>query len=314
MFFAVTTSLTPPGNGEKNTLPGKPPLRTIVIDAGHGGSDIGAVGKYSYEKDIALAISLKLEQMMKEELPDIKVVMTRTTDVFDNVKVKALKANEAKGDLFLCIHVNSVPPIRHSEITGHRKVTYYTGKGKKKKKHTRTEPTYRVWYTPNPIKGTETYIWAQDRADEKSRELIANGENYENEEVKGVELPDQGTPEARMAADIWVTKYFKKSYKLASLVEREFSNDGRESRGVKQRNNKGIWVLQATAMPSILVETGYISNPEEEDYLNSTKGQTDIAAAILRAVKQYKTDLETQYIPATDSGKANGSSSGKNRR
>lgn len=291
----------------------KSPLKTIVIDAGHGGTDYGAAGKYSYEKDIALAISLRLEKLLHEEMPDVKVVMTRTTDIFDNVKIKAQKANEAKGDLFVCIHVNSAPKIRHSEQIGTRKVSYYVGKGKKRKKKTRIEPIYRVWYTPNPASGTETYIWAQDRSDEKGKEVLENnGEFYDNEEVKDVQLPDPNSPEARMAADIWVAKYFKKSNKLANLVQREFENAGRKNLGVKQRQ-KGIWVLQATAMPSILVETGFISNPDEEDYLNSENGQMEIAGSVMKALKQYKADLETQYIPAADSNKNNGNGTPKKK-
>jgi N-acetylmuramoyl-L-alanine amidase len=304
LFVTVLCSFTLPVEpSARKTPPQKSPLRTIIIDAGHGGNDFGASGKYSYEKDIALAIALKLERLMKEELPDVKIVMTRSTDVFDHPRIKAQKANDAKGDLFLCIHVNSAPKIRHQEKIGTHKAVYYVGRGKKKKKKYRIEPTYRVWYTPNPAHGTETYVWAQDRSDEKSEFILESGENYENEEVKGVDLPDPNSPEAKMAADIWVAKYFKKSLKLANLVEKEFGASGRVSKGVKQRNNKGIWVLQATAMPSILVETGFISNPEEENYLNSQNGQNEVVQGILRAVKQYKSDLETQYIPANDTGK-----------
>src|SRR5690349_16147674 len=90
-------------------------LRTIVIDAGHGGKDFGAAGKYSYEKNVALAIALKLQTTLQQAMPDVNIVMTRTTDVFDDPRVKANKANAAKGDLFLCIHCNSADPIRHRE-------------------------------------------------------------------------------------------------------------------------------------------------------------------------------------------------------
>src|ERR1700759_2809686 len=96
---ATTFSLSPQQRG----------LRTIVIDAGHGGKDFGAAGKYSYEKNVALAIALKLQATIQKEMPDVNVVMTRTTDVFDAPPVKANKANNAKGDLFICIHCNSVP-------------------------------------------------------------------------------------------------------------------------------------------------------------------------------------------------------------
>ena len=112
-------------------------LRKIVIDPGHGGSDGGAHGSFSSEKDIALGVSLKLEQMLHDEMPDVEIVMTRRTDVFNSVIQKANIANQARGDLFVCIHVNDAPPTRHSEVIGHHTETYYTGKGSKKKKHTK---------------------------------------------------------------------------------------------------------------------------------------------------------------------------------
>src|SRR3954471_12491900 len=106
----------------------RPALRTIVIDAGHGGKDDGASGSYSKEKDITLAIALKLQKTLAAAMPDVNIVMTRTTDVFDPPPVKANKANSAGGDLFVSIHCDFVPPIRHSEIVGHKTQTYYTGK------------------------------------------------------------------------------------------------------------------------------------------------------------------------------------------
>src|SRR6478752_10455467 len=98
-------------------------LRTIVIDAGHGGKDFGAKGAYSYEKNITLAIALKLQATLQQAMPDVKIVMTRTTDIFDDPREKADKANNAKGDMFICIHCNSAKPIRHSEITGYKTKT-----------------------------------------------------------------------------------------------------------------------------------------------------------------------------------------------
>src|SRR5215831_9858480 len=135
-------------------------LRTIVIDAGHGGKDDGASGSYSKEKDITLAIALKLQKTLAAAMPDVNIVMTRTTDVFDPPPVKANKANTAGGDLFVSIHCDYVSPIRHSEIVGYKTQTYYTGKGKSRKKHTRQVPQYHYWTTPNPAKGASTYIWA----------------------------------------------------------------------------------------------------------------------------------------------------------
>ena len=137
------------------TRPSQNPLRTIVIDAGHGGKDFGAKGAYSYEKNVTLAVALKLQTTLQQQFPDVKIVMTRTTDIFDAPPIKANKANAAKGDLFICIHCNSAGPVHHSEQIGTTTQTYYTGKGKKRKKHTRSVPKYRYWTTPNPATGTE---------------------------------------------------------------------------------------------------------------------------------------------------------------
>ena len=268
-------------------------LRTIVIDAGHGGKDFGAKGAYSYEKNISLAVALKLQATIQQALPDVKIVMTRTTDIFDNPRVKANKANAAKGDLFICIHCNSAKPIAHSELTGHKTQTYYTGKGKKRKKHTKQVPVYHTWYTPNPAKGTETYIWAADRNDNKEVAMQENESLYMDSSVaQQIGDFDLDSPERKIYYTLKTQQYFQRSANLALDVENEFIKIGRTSREAKQRG-VGIWVLQATAMPSILVETGFISNPEDEDYLNSVDGQQQICDAITNAVTHYKTALET---------------------
>jgi N-acetylmuramoyl-L-alanine amidase len=268
-------------------------LRTIVIDAGHGGKDFGAKGAYSYEKNVTLAVALKLQATLQQALPDVKIVMTRTTDVFDNPRVKAQKANDAHGDLFLCIHCNSAPSIKHREQIGTTTQTYYTGKGKKKKKHTRQVPKYHEWSTPNPASGTETYIWAADRNDNKEVAMQENESLYMDSNLaKQIGDFDPSSPETKMYYTLKTQKYFQRSANLALDVENEFTKIGRTSREARQRG-VGIWVLQATNMPSILVETGFISNPEEEDYLNSVDGQQQICNAITNAVQHYKTALET---------------------
>ena len=153
----------------------KPVLRKIVIDAGHGGEDPGALGAFSSEKDISLSIALKLESMLRDEMPDVEVYMTRTTDVFDPVTRKAKLANAAKGDLFVCIHVNQGGgPVKHSEFIGYKTVTYYKGKGSKKKKYTKKVKDYRVWYTPNTAKGTETFIYGVDKSNAAKEALSEN--------------------------------------------------------------------------------------------------------------------------------------------
>jgi N-acetylmuramoyl-L-alanine amidase len=262
-------------------------LRTIIVDAGHGGSVPGAKGTFSYEKDICLDIALKLGKKLETAFPDIKVLYTRTTDVYTDNRWRADFANSNKGDLFISIHVNAAPKIRHSKFVGYRTQVYYTGKGKKRKKHTRRVPKYTVYYTDNPSMGTETYIWAADRSDEKE-EFIAQDVNSPEVEDSTEYAPDINDPEFKAKALLWTKRYFDKSYMLASFVEEAFIGAGRFSRGVKQRNEKGIWVLQATSMPSILVETGFITYKSDEKYLNSEEGQEEVAENVLAAVKKYK--------------------------
>ena len=259
-------------------------IKTIIVDAGHGGSDQGAKGSYSTEAQITLQLALKVGALLEKELPETKIIQTRTSDITQPVRDKAAFANENKGDLFICIHVNAAPGIRHSKVTGYRTRTYYTGKGSKRKKHTKKEPIYKVWTTPNPRYGTGTYVWAADRDTHKAD---AVSERFESEgELTGV--PDPSTPEGAIASRLWVQKYFKNSVRLASMIESEFENNGRKSDGVLQRNEKGIWVLQATNMPAVLIETGFITNKDEEDYLNSEKGQNEMSAAIVKAILNFK--------------------------
>jgi len=270
-------------------IPGaRPALRTIIIDAGHGGRDRGAHGEYSYEKDICLDIAVKLGKNLETAFPDIKILYTRTTDIYPEIKARADFANSNHGDLFISIHVNAGPRIRHSKFIGYRNQTSYTGRGRKRKKVTRRVAKYNIYYTDNPSNGTETYIWAADRTDEKEKFI---GEDVNTEQIidsTAEYVPDLNDPEFKAKALLWTKRYFDKSYLLASFVEESFIGQGRFSRGVKQRNEKGIWVLQATSMPSILVETGFITYKTDEDYLNSEKGQEEIAANILDAVKKYR--------------------------
>ncbi len=281
-FLLLFSSKKIPAQGSSKTA-----LKTIIVDAGHGGSDVGARGDYSYEKDICLAIALKVGKKLEKVFPDTKILYTRTTDTYPAIKARADFANANKGDLFLSIHVNSAPKIKHSKFLGYRTETYYTGKGKKRKKHTRKVPKYQITYSDNPSNGTETFIWAADRTDEKEKYVVSDVASetlYDSTEF----IPDLNDPEFKAKALLWTKKYFDKSFLLASMVEEEFIKEGRYSRGVKQRNEKGIWVLQATSMPSILVETGFISHAPDEAYLNSEKGQERIAENIVNAVRRYR--------------------------
>lgn len=273
-------------------LPQRPSLHTIVIDAGHGGQDDGASGSYSKEKDITLAIALKLQKSLQDAMPDVKIVMTRTTDVFDPPPVKANKANAAKGDLFVSIHCDYAPPIRHSEVVGYKNQTYYSGKGKSRKKHTRKVPQYHYWTTANPAIGASTYIWAVHKNDDKELAMRENESLYiDSSLLQQIGDFDPDSPEKRILYTLKTQQYFQRSASLALTIEDEFSNIGRSVRDALQRQ-VGIWVLQATAMPSVLVETGYISNPQEEDYLNSEKGQQETANVIVKALLRYRYSLE----------------------
>jgi N-acetylmuramoyl-L-alanine amidase len=283
------------------TPPQRPLIRTIIIDAGHGGSDNGAHGDYSYEKDICLDVALKLGKKMEQEFPGIKILYTRTRDEYPSIKARADFANVNKGDLFISIHVNAGGKIKHSKFAGYRTETYYTGKGKTRKKRTRKVPKYTVYYTDNPSNGTETYIWAADRTEAKGEYVTERISEEVNDSTEFA--PDLNDPEFKAKSLLWTKRFFDKSLMLATLVEEEFVNDGRISRGVKQRNEKGIWVLQATAMPSVLVETGFISHRPEEDYLNSSKGQEQLANNILSAIKRYKAATEGQSTKPAEGGK-----------
>jgi N-acetylmuramoyl-L-alanine amidase len=206
-------------------------------------------------------------------------------------RLRAQRANENHGDLFIAIHVNAMEDHYSKTVIGHKKQTYYvyTGKGSSRKKvaKTRTVPIYKYTKLPCEESGTETYIWAVGKNDQK-KQFVSDNEEFNSESDSGF----ADSPEANILASLRTQKYFDKSLLLATYVEDEFKKEGRVSNGVKQRNYKGIWVLQATAMPSILVETGFICNPDEEDYLNSEKGQNEVTYAITRAVLRYKQSLE----------------------
>jgi len=272
-------------------------LRTIVIDAGHGimknGGYNGARGSYSYEDEICLSVSKKLVSMVSNELPGVKIIETRPTKYITALHERADIANQNRGDLFVSIHVNAMPPIQKREFLGYTNQVYYTGKGKKKKKHTKKVPRYRYYEVPNTSeKGTQTYIWGAHKSEDKEVAVRENAPMLaeENYKEKYGEI-DPNSPEF-VALSLVKTKQFgKRSVTLAGLVEEEFAKVGRISGGAHQRQ-VGIWVLQATAMPSILVETGFITNPQEEEYLNSESGQMEIAQCITNALKNYITWLE----------------------
>jgi N-acetylmuramoyl-L-alanine amidase len=288
--FTLISSDRPPVQKQK--------LRKIVIDAGHGGADHGAGGKYSNEKTVSLAIAMALQKAIEEQIPDVETYMTRTTDVYESPIVKANEANDAKGDLFIAIHCNWAPGQRHSEFTGYRTETYTKGKGKKKKTLTRKVKQYRTWYSPSAVKGTETFIWNINKNIDKLKAIKSHEDDLmDSATIKELETFEKKSPEQMIMFSIKNKQFFDRSARLAQTVEEEFIKTGRNSRQAQQRG-KGIWVLQAVAMPAILVETGFISNPEEEDYLNSAEGQREVADVITKAVKRYKFTLENKGVKA----------------
>jgi N-acetylmuramoyl-L-alanine amidase len=283
-------------------------IKTIIVDAGHGGKDGGAHGAYegglnSWEKDITLAISNKLVADLEQQLPDVKVIPTRTSDIYQSPPEKANIANANKGDLFICIHADAVALKTGRRQTGTRieikHTVYYIGKGKKKKKMIKSRnvevPIYEYYKIGTPRKGTSIWIFAAHKTSEKLKAIMQN-DTDEIELGSGEDSTynndiDFNSTENRLRAQVYAKHYQERSVKLASLVDDEISKTDRPALGINQRQ-KGIWVLQATNMPAILVETGFIDNYDDERYLNSDAGQQEIADCIARAIVSYKEQVE----------------------
>lgn len=288
--------------------PQKKVLKTIIIDPGHGGLDPGAMGTFSSEADVALAVSLKLGKAIEEGFPETKIIFTRTTDVLpgnkrnknDALRYRADLANSSGGDLYISIHCNSAGRKAggwyEKRVVGHETKYRMVKKGKKLVRKKYSAPIYETYWVDNLVKGTETYIWALSKSDAKVNSVSKNNEYYgEIDSTSTVSLPDPSDPVEKARMLIYAQNYFRKSLMFADLIEKGFQINGRVYRGgVKQRNDKGIWVLQATGMPSVLVEIGFISNKEEEEYINSEKGQDEIVSNIITALKEYKQKLESR--------------------
>ena len=225
----------------------------VVLDAGHGGKDPGKNSKYGYkEKDIALQVVLAVGKML-EENPNIKVVYTRKTDVFVELKDRAKIANNAKADLFVSIHCNA----HHTEAYG-----------------------------------TETYVL--DVGNTNRNFEVAKAENevifLEDDYEKHYDGFNPNSPESVIGISIQQEEFTEQSILLATLIEKNFSNKiNRKSRGVKQAS---LWVIHQTAMPSVLIETGFVTNKEEGAYLNSSKGQDEVSTSIYDAIVSYKKVLD----------------------
>jgi N-acetylmuramoyl-L-alanine amidase len=232
-------------------------VHTVVIDAGHGGRDPGNLGTRRYktkEKDIALAVSLKVGKYIEENYPDVKVVYTRKTDISVELEKRAEIANEAEADVFISIHCDS--------------------------------------FTKSSVTGTTTIVLGKSHNDENMRVAIRENsvilleENYE-ETYQGF---DPRRPETLIALTLYQSAFLDQSISLAQKIQNQFRERvKRKDRGVKQQP---LYVTSRTSMPAVLVELGFLTNPTEEDFLNSEKGQTYMASAIYRAFKEYKEERD----------------------
>ncbi len=265
-------------------------IKTIVIDAGHGGKDGSTRGAYSTEKEVALKTALRLGQLIKERLPDIQVIYTRTEDLFIPLYERIAIANKANADLFISIHCNDMPVKGRQVPTG----TYAKDKNGrfKRDKQGQKIPLYKTVYSKSTgTKGTETFVSGYGRIDEQDEAIkrenaaIFLEENYE-ENYQGFREDD---PESVILLSFMKTMYRTKSLKLAKYIQEQYVAVGRVNRGVQE---KSLAVLARAGMPAVLTEIGFISNPEEEDYMNSESGQQEITLCLLNAILSYKQSVE----------------------
>ena len=228
-------------------------IKTIVLDAGHGGHDPGCSGKHSREKEITLGMVKKLGRLLEEKYPDLNIIYTRTTDVFVPLHERATIANRNNADVFISIHCNYVKRAA--------------------------------------VEGTETYVMGLHRAEENLN--VAKRENsailLEEDYGENYEGYDPNSPEGHIILSMYQNAFLEQSIQLAHYIEDEFVKTAkRSSRGVKQA---GFLVLRRTSMPSVLIESGFLSNQQEESYLLSDKGQEQMASCIQRAFGRYIKDL-----------------------
>ncbi|MSQ78378.1 MAG: N-acetylmuramoyl-L-alanine amidase [Flavobacteriaceae bacterium] len=228
-------------------------IKTIVIDAGHGGHDVGCHYGGKNEKDITLKVSLLLGQMLRDSFPEVGVIFTRSSDSFVELHERANIANRNNADFFISVHVNA-----STSTTAYGTETYAMGLHK-----------------------TEGNLAVAKRENESALLESNYQSNYDGF--------DPNSPEGSIIFTMFQSQFLNQSLKLASNVEQEFKKTNRYSRGVKQA---GFLVLWKTSMPSILVETGYLSNAIERKFLTSEDGQMATALSIFEAFKQYKKDAE----------------------
>lgn len=241
-------------------------IKTVVIDPGHGGHDPGCSGSSTREKHLALAIGLKLEYLLQQKFPSIKVIMTRDEDVFIPLHKRAAIANRNQADLFISIHCNFMPGSKAT-------------------------------------RGTETFVLGLHRAEENLK--IAKRENaailLEEDYEKNYDY-DPNSPEGHIMLTMFQSAYLDQSILFAEKAENQMKKTaGRRSRGVKQA---GFVVLRETTMPSVLVETGFLSNQGEEAFLKTEGGQMKIARSLLEAFEAYKEEVESpEYQPFAEASR-----------
>jgi N-acetylmuramoyl-L-alanine amidase len=268
VFLFVLRPSTSAASVKKDTVTGTGyKVRTIIVDAGHGGHT-GARGSYSTEEEVTLALAIKLQAAIEKNIAGVKVVMTRTTPAGVPLQMRSSIANNNKGDLFISLHCNSLSDrveVRHGK---------------------------RIRVPDRSGKGVLVLVYGFHRDKE---ETAALRENLFEEKATGAgngisEVFDPNDPAAMIVLNAFKAKYRKNSIRFANLVNSEFvDTDGRRSDGVKEQ---GVLVLCHSAMPSVLIETGFINNPDDEAYLNSEEGQNTIVATIIRAITQYKKEVE----------------------
>ncbi|MGN6180459.1 MAG: N-acetylmuramoyl-L-alanine amidase family protein [Mucilaginibacter sp.] len=250
--FPFLTSFTDPPDTTQTT---HFKIRTIVIDAGHGGKDPGTHGKYSTEKSVALSVARKLRAALEDRMPNLHVIMTRSDDTFIPLNERSNIANEHHANLFISIHCNSSP-----EGTA---------------------------YSSHKQKGVMVLVYGFHRKGEQMEALRENSSiSLEKNYKTTYQSYDENDPENLIILNAYMQKYRKQSILFGDMLMDQFKNvDHRVSIGVKEQ---GVLVLAHSAMPAVLIETGFINNPVEEDYLNSATGQAEMVDAIVAAIKNYK--------------------------
>jgi N-acetylmuramoyl-L-alanine amidase len=256
-------------------------IKTIVIDAGHGGKDGSTRGSYSTEKDVALKTAIRLAKTIQDNLKDVKVILTRSDDTFIPLYERIAIANNAKADLFISIHCNDMPVVSSRYISGYTR----NKKGKK-------VPVYKTRYAKSTsTRGVETFVSGsgrlneQDDAIKRENASIFLEDNYK-ENYDGFNPDD---PESAIILSLMKNTFRTQSLKLAKMVQDQYVSVGRVNRGVQE---KSLAVLARAGMPAILTEIGFISNQDEEDYMNSEAGQIEITNCLLKAIQAYKASVE----------------------